>query len=251
MGVVPAGNGPSLPGSGRRGGCPGCAGGRRPSSSSPKRWNQGCSCGLGRQDVLEHARALAPLLRPSQDGLGEARPVAHHAEGVADGEERRGVVGRGCGRTAGRAAPARRGPRGCPGCIRRRRRSRTDRGGPGRRCRGRARSGRRGPPGSCRCGARRTRARARGRRCPRRGAGARRRCRAGRGRASRGRGSASRGSCRARRRRRVADRRAADPPAVRSRVYSNAPQGASAGRSEAQKWALVPGSLCRQRKDIV
>ena len=57
-------------------------------TSSAKRRNQGCSAAGQRQDVLEHAAALA-LLRPAQHRRGRARPAAEHAEGVADGDERR------------------------------------------------------------------------------------------------------------------------------------------------------------------
>ncbi len=48
---------------------------------------------LGGQHVLEDARALAALLGPAQDRGRDARPAAHHAEGVADGQQGRVAVG--------------------------------------------------------------------------------------------------------------------------------------------------------------
>ena len=48
--------------------------------------------GVG-EHVVDDARALAALLRPAQHDIGDAQPPAHHAEGVAHGQQRRVVVG--------------------------------------------------------------------------------------------------------------------------------------------------------------
>ena len=53
----------------------------------------GVPAGFRIEDVLQHAGALAPLFRAAEDRPGETRPLAHHAEGVADGEQRGALVG--------------------------------------------------------------------------------------------------------------------------------------------------------------
>ena len=65
---------------------------RRSGSSSENRRNHGCWRASGVR-MFSRMPVLLPLLGPAQDGLGRARPAAEHAEGVADPQEGRGLVG--------------------------------------------------------------------------------------------------------------------------------------------------------------
>ena len=121
---------------------------RRPSGSSEaRRRNQGCS----RASVVRTFSRMPVLLPFSllrSTGCRRARPAAHHPEGVAHPDEG-GLVGPGHGvEERGRRAPPRRGPRGCPGSTRRRRRSAGGRCGPGPPCPGRAENRRPGASGT-------------------------------------------------------------------------------------------------------
>ena len=60
------------------------------SASAP---NHGCAADGRRQHGVDDAGALAALLRPAQHRIGDAEPAAHHAEGVADADQRRVGVG--------------------------------------------------------------------------------------------------------------------------------------------------------------
>ena len=158
-------------------------------------------------------RSCRPSSGPRSTGCAHARPAAHHAEGVADGQQRRvarapdGVEQREERRLPGRVLAR------CPGCPSRRRRCRCGSRWPGpARAQVEREAAAGGPPGSCGRGAPRRRARARAGPCLQRAAAGRRPRPAPRAPASRGPGWASRGSCpgwpRPRVRRRAAGRSA-------------------------------------------
>ena len=191
---------------------------------------------------------LPPFSGAAEHRVGQPRPVAHHAEGVADGEQRRVSRRRRCASKSRKSGACQEGSSRMPwlnsddAVVLRR-----DRCGPGRRCRRRGRSARPEARGSCRRAARRRRARARGRRSPRRPAGARRRSSS---RAwtrqswprfgqpwfmSSTATSTIRGSAGGR------------SSGRSTRTYSKAPQGASDGWSAPQNWEL-PGELVTAEK---